>query len=46
MRDSHESQGCDSNWRMAGLLLAVLVIVALPYVVTLNTRGTQQAADG
>ena len=32
------------RWRMAGLLLAVLVIVALPYVVTLsNTRGTQQA---
>ena len=32
------------RWRMAGLLLAVLVIVALPYVVTLsNTRSTQQA---
>jgi PAS domain S-box-containing protein len=32
------------RWRMAGLLLAVLVIVGLPYVVTLsNTRGTQRA---
>ena len=34
------------RWRIAGLLLAVLVIVALPYVVTLaNTRGTQKAVD-
>lgn len=33
------------RWRTAGLLLAVLVIVALPYVVTLNnTRAAQQAA--
>ncbi len=32
------------RWRTAGLLLAVLVIVALPYVVTLsNSRDTQQA---
>jgi PAS domain S-box-containing protein len=32
------------RWRMAGLLLAVLVIVGLPYAVTLsNTRGTQRA---
>jgi PAS domain S-box-containing protein len=32
------------RWRMAGLLLAVLVIVGLPYAVTLsNTHGTQQA---
>ncbi|GGY26559.1 sensor histidine kinase [Rhodanobacter panaciterrae] len=33
------------RWRTAGLLLAMLVIVALPYVVTLNSsRDTQQAA--
>ncbi len=32
------------RWRTAGLLLAVLVIVALPYAVTLsNSRDTQQA---
>lgn len=32
------------RWRAAGLLLAVLVIVALPYVVTRdNSRGTQSA---
>ncbi len=32
------------NWRIAGLLLAVLVIVGLPYAVTLsNARDTQQA---
>jgi signal transduction histidine kinase len=32
------------RWRTAGLLLAMLVIVALPYVVTLNSsRDTQQA---
>ena len=32
------------RWRMAGLLLAVLVIVGLPYAVTLsNTHGTQEA---
>jgi len=34
------------RWRIAGLLLAVLVIVGLPYVVTLaNTRGTRQAVE-
>ncbi|MFI4959807.1 MAG: CHASE3 domain-containing protein, partial [Lysobacterales bacterium] len=34
------------RWRTAGLLLAILVIVALPYVVTLsNSRDTQQAAN-
>jgi signal transduction histidine kinase len=33
------------RWRTAGLLLAVLVIVGLPYVVTLSTsRGTEQAS--
>jgi PAS domain S-box-containing protein len=33
------------RWRTAGLLLAVLVIVALPYAVTLSsTRSTQMAA--
>ena len=33
------------RWRTAGLLVAMLVIVALPYVVTLsNSRATQQAA--
>jgi PAS domain S-box-containing protein len=32
------------RWRTAGLLLAVLVIVALPYIVTLSsTRDTQHA---
>jgi signal transduction histidine kinase len=32
------------RWRIAGLLLAVLVIVGLPYAVTRsNTRSTQQA---
>jgi len=32
------------RWRTAGLLVAMLVIVALPYVVTLsNSRDTQQA---
>jgi signal transduction histidine kinase len=34
------------NWRTAGLLLAVLVIVGLPYAVTLNNaRDTQQAVS-
>ncbi|MEO9214259.1 MAG: ATP-binding protein [Rhodanobacter sp.] len=33
------------RWRTAGLLLAMVVIVALPYVVTLNnTRDAQQAS--
>ena len=33
------------RWRTAGLLLAVLVIVALPYAVTLSSaRDTQRAA--
>ncbi len=33
-----------TNWRVAGLLLAMLIIVGLPYVVTLtNTRDTQLA---
>lgn len=34
------------RWRTAGLLLAVLAIVALPYVVTLSgARDTQRASD-
>ena len=34
------------RWRVAGLLLAIVIIVGLPYVVTSeNTRETQQAGD-
>jgi len=36
--------GVVTNWRVAGLLLAMLIIVGLPYLVTLNnTRDTQLA---
>ena len=36
--------GAVTNWRVAGLLLAMLIIVGLPYLVTLNnTRDTQLA---
>jgi PAS domain S-box-containing protein len=34
------------RWRTAGLLLAMLIIVGLPYVVTLQgARGTEQASE-
>jgi len=34
------------RWRMAGLLLAMLIIVGLPYIVTLgNSRDTELAAE-
>ena len=34
------------RWRTAGLLLAMLIIVGLPYVVTLQgSRDTERAAE-
>jgi PAS domain S-box-containing protein len=34
------------RWRIAGLLLAMLIIVGLPYIVTLgNSRDTEQATE-
>ena len=35
-----------ANWRIAGLLIAIFIIVGLPYLVTLNNlRETQQATS-